>query len=70
MLEKSDFVKLFLLFASFLIRAKIIFRDRNMFSFDLRATDEHEIICRGTHKLRVIRKARLASVVSAKDSKP
>lgn len=50
-------------------RAKIIYRDKNMFSFDLRAQDEHEIICRGTHKLRVIRKARLASVVSAKGSK-
>jgi fluoroacetyl-CoA thioesterase len=50
--------------------AKIIYRDKNMFSFDLRATDEHEIICRGTHKLRVIRKARLASAVSAKGLKP
>ena len=46
--------------------AKIIFQDRNMFSFDLRAHDEHEIICRGTHKLRVIKKARLANALLAK----
>jgi fluoroacetyl-CoA thioesterase len=47
-------------------QAKIIYSDKYMFSFELRAWDGHDLVCRGTHKLRVIRKARLAQVVSKK----
>ena len=46
--------------------AKIIYSDKHMFSFDVRAKDGHEVVCRGTHKLRVIRKARLANAVASK----
>ncbi len=46
--------------------AKIIYIDKYMFSFDVRAMDEHELICRGTHKLRVIRKSRLAGAITKK----
>ena len=47
-------------------QAKVIYSDKYMFSFELRAWDGHDLICRGTHKLRVIRKARLAQAVSRK----
>ena len=47
-------------------QAKVIYIDKREFSFELRAWDEHELICRGTHKLKVIRKARLAEVVERK----
>ena len=50
--------------------AKIIYSDKVMFSFDIRAYDEHELVCRGTHKLRVIRKIRLASAVAGKLANP
>ncbi len=47
-------------------QAKVIYIDKREFSFELRAWDEHEMICRGTHKLKVIRKSRLADVVRKK----
>ncbi len=46
--------------------AKIIYIDKRLFSFELRAWDQHELICRGTHKLKVIRKSRLAEALSKK----
>ena len=49
-------------------QAKVIYSDKYMFSFELRAWDGEDLICRGTHKLRVIRKARLAQVVANKSS--
>ena len=48
-------------------QAKVIFIDKMTFSFELRAWDAQDLICRGTHKLRVIRKARLAQVVAHKE---
>ena len=50
-------------------QAKVIYIDKRLFSFELRAWDEQELICRGTHKLKVIRKSRLAEVLSKKHSK-
>ena len=47
-------------------QARIIFIDKRQFSFELRAWDDHELICRGTHKLRVIQKSRLAAAVAKK----
>ena len=52
--------------ASVKCQAKVIYSDKYMFSFELRAWDGFDLICRGTHKLRVIRKARLAQAVSKK----
>lgn len=46
--------------------AKVIYSDKYLFSFELRAMDGHELICRGTHKLKVIRKSRLAQAVARK----
>lgn len=47
-------------------QAKIIFSDKRQFSFELRAWDEDELICRGTHKLQVILKSRLRDAVEKK----
>ena len=47
-------------------RAKVIYADGPLISFQLEAHDEHEIIARGTHKLRVIEAARLAKRVENK----
>lgn len=47
-------------------RAKAIYVDGPLMTFQLIAHDEHEQIARGTHKLRVIEAARLARRVQAK----
>lgn len=47
-------------------QAKVIFVDRRQFSFELKAWDEHDLICRGTHKLRVIQKVRLKNALANK----
>jgi predicted thioesterase len=47
-------------------QAKLIFADQRLFSFELRAWDDQDLIARGTHKLKVIRKQRLADVIEAK----
>jgi predicted thioesterase len=41
-------------------RARVLFADRNEVSFQLDASDESELIARGTHRLRVIRVDRFA----------
>lgn len=50
-------------------QAKIIYIDKRQFSFELRAWDEEELVCRGTHKLRVIQKAKLADAVAKKSKR-
>lgn len=47
-------------------RARVIYADGPLISFQLEAHDQHELIARGTHKLRVIKAARLASRVEKK----
>lgn len=47
-------------------RARVIYADGPLISFQLEAHDEHEQIARGTHKLRVIEAARLARRVEKK----
>ncbi len=47
-------------------RARVIYVDGPVISFQLEAHDEHEQIARGTHKLRVIESARLAKKVEGK----
>lgn len=47
-------------------RARVIYTDGPLVSFQLEAHDEHEQIARGTHKLRVIDAARLARKVQSK----
>ena len=47
-------------------RARVIYADGPLISFQLAAPDEHEQIARGTHKLRVIKAARLAETVQGK----
>ncbi len=47
-------------------RARVIYVDGPLISFQLEAHDEHEQIARGTHKLRVIEAARLARRVEKK----
>ena len=47
-------------------RARVIYADGPLISFQLEAHDEHERIARGTHKLRVIEAARLAKRVRSK----
>jgi len=47
-------------------RARVIFVDGPSISFQWEAHDEHEKIAGGTHKLRVIRTARLAKKLDAK----
>jgi predicted thioesterase len=52
--------------AAVVCRARVIYVDGPVISFQLKAHDEHEEIARGTHKLRVIQAARLAKKVEAK----
>lgn len=47
-------------------RARVIYSDGPLISFQLEAHDEHEKIAGGTHKLRVIEAARLAKRVMQK----
>jgi len=47
-------------------RARVIYADGPLISFQLEAHDEHEQIARGTHKLRIIEAARLAKKVQGK----
>lgn len=47
-------------------RARVIYTDGPLISFQLEAHDEHERVARGTHKLRVIQTARLAKRVQSK----
>jgi fluoroacetyl-CoA thioesterase len=47
-------------------RARVIYADGPLITFQLEAHDEHEQIARGTHKLRVIEAARLARRVEKK----
>lgn len=49
--------------------AKVIYVDGKQFSFELKAWDHHELICRGTHKLHVIDKSRMATTLQKKQSK-
>jgi len=50
--------------ASVRCQARLIHADKRVFSFSLRAWEGTRLLCRGTHKLRVVRKARLASAVT------
>ena len=52
--------------AQVVCRARVIYADGPLVSFQLEAHDEHEQIARGTHKLRVIDAARLARKVESK----
>lgn len=52
--------------AEVICRARVIYADGPLISFQLEAFDEHEQIARGTHKLRVIEAARLAKRVQGK----
>ena len=52
--------------AEVVCRARVIYTDGPLISFQLEAHDEHEQIARGTHKLRVIDAARLAKRVRGK----
>ena len=47
-------------------RARVIYVDEPLISFQLEAYDEHESVAHGTHKLRVIEAARLARRVNRK----
>lgn len=51
-------------------RARVIYADGPLISFQLEAHDEQEQIARGTHKLRIIQAARLAKRVDRKKQKP
>lgn len=46
--------------------ARVIYVDGNVISFQIEAHDEHELIARCSHKLRVIKAARLAKRVAEK----
>ena len=52
--------------ADVVCRARVIYTDGPVISFQIEAHDEHEQIARGTHKLRVIDAARLAKKVEGK----
>ena len=52
--------------AEVVCRARAIYVDGSVISFQLEAFDEHERIARGTHKLRVIQAERLAKRVDGK----
>ena len=52
--------------AQVVCRARVIYADGPLISFQFEAHDEHEKIARGTHKLRVIQAARLAKKVEGK----
>ena len=47
-------------------RARVIYSDGPLISFQFEAHDEHEKIAGGTHKLRVIQAARFAKEVAGK----
>ena len=47
-------------------RARVIYVDGPLISFQLEAHDEYEKIAKGTHKMRVIKAARLAKRVQKK----
>ena len=49
-----------------LCRARIIYVDGPLISFQIEAHDAHEQIARGTHKLQIIDVARLAKKVASK----
>jgi fluoroacetyl-CoA thioesterase len=55
--------------ADVVCRARVIYTDGPVISFQIEAHDEHEQIARGTHKLRVIEAARLARKVEGKTRK-
>ena len=50
--------------------ARVIYVDGPLISFRFEAYDEHEEVARGTHKLRVIKTARLAKRVQSKLQHP
>ncbi len=52
--------------AQVVCRARVIYADGPLISFQIEAHDEHEQVARGTHKLRVIEVARLAKKVQSK----
>jgi fluoroacetyl-CoA thioesterase len=52
--------------AEVVCRARVIYADGPLISFQVEAHDEHERVARGTHKLRVIEAARLAKKVQNK----
>ena len=52
--------------AEVVCRARIIYADGPLISFQLEAHDEHEQIAIGTHKLRIIQAERLARRVQSK----
>ena len=52
--------------AQVVCRARVIYSDGPLISFQLEAHDEHEKIAIGTHKLRVIETARFAKRVQKK----
>ncbi len=52
--------------AQVVCRARVIYADGPLVSFQLEAHDEHEQIARGTHKLRVIEASRLNRRVQQK----
>ncbi len=51
-------------------RARVIYAEGPLVTFQIEAHDEHERIAHGTHKLRVIEAARLAKRVARKLRKP
>jgi fluoroacetyl-CoA thioesterase len=46
--------------------ARVVHTEQGLVSFQLEAADEHEVICRGYHKLRVINVDRFAKRVAQK----
>ena len=56
--------------AQVVCRARVIYADGPLITFQIEAHDEHEQIARGTHKLRVIEAARLAKKVQSKTPQP
>lgn len=55
--------------AQVVCRARVIYAEGPLISFQFEAHDEHEKIAGGTHKLRVIQAARLAKKMEAKTRK-
>ena len=56
--------------AQVVCRARVIYTDGPLISFQIEAHDQHEKIAFGTHKLRVIEAARLAKKVQNKMRQP
>lgn len=54
--------------AQVVCRARVIYADGPLISFQIEAHDKYEQVARGTHKLRVIEAARLAKRVQSKTS--